>query len=391
GQNAEYKLGGIGADSDSDGKPEYDCTGLITMAMRGLGYELPLRLTTGGILSNSSGLFVNVPSSQIRTGDIIVLKNDQGGWHAAVVEDYDPVTGNGHFYGANSSGVGSQQFGKGTYWNRGFQAFGLGPIPDGGSSSGFPYIPGIGFVTPLIYDLFTKARGAASPPLDPLILDLDGDGIETVASTNGAYFDHDGNGFAERTGWTSAHDGLLVMDRNGDGIINNGGELFGDQTILHNGRMATDSFQALSDLDDNGDGRIDTNDTAFSQLKIWQDRDGDGYSSADELKTLAEMGINALNTTHGITNTPDGHGNTQIQAGTYIKTDGTTGQMGGVVLQRDTAYTMAEGWLDIPADIAALPDLQGYGNVYDLQPAMVRDGSGQLKGLVESFMAATDV
>ncbi len=57
----------------------------------------------------------------------------------------------------------------------------------------------------------------------------------------------------------------------------------------------------------------------------------------------------------------------------------------------DKAYTIANEWLDVPADIAALPDLQGYGNVYDLQQAMVRDESGQLKTLVEQFAAATDV
>ena len=224
----------------------------------------------------------------------------------------------------------------------------------------------------------------------PVIIDLDGDGIETVASTDGAFFDHDGNGFVERNGWVSAHDGLLVMDRNNDGIINNGGEFFGNQTILRNGQRATNGFQALADLDGDADGKVDVNDAAFSQIKIWQDIDGDGYSTVDELKSLSQMGISAINTVHTVTNTPDGHGNTQIQAGTFEKTDGTTGQTAGVLLQRDTTYTMAEGWLDVPPEIAILPDLQGYGNVYDLQPAMVRDESGQLKGLVESFVATTD-
>lgn len=53
-------------------------------------------------------------------------------------------------------------------------------------------------------------------------------------------------------------------------------------------------------------------------------------------------------------------------------------------------YTIANEWLDIPDDIAALPDLQGYGNVYDLHQAMVRDSSGALKSLVEQFAAETD-
>ena len=243
---------------------------------------------------------------------------------------------------------------------------------------------------------FTTAQSTAPPPprFDPLILDLDGDGIETVASYDGAYFDHDGNGFAEQTGWVSSDDGLLVRDINDDGIINDGRELFADQTILQNGQTATDGFQALADLDGNADGKIDANDAAFSQLRIWQDMDGDGYSTADEMKTLDQLGISALNTGYTDTNIPDGQGNTQVQAGTFDKTDSTTGQMGGFLLQRDTAYTIAEEWLDVPADIAALPDLQGYGNVYNLHQAMVRnanltvsarDSGGRLIGVARSL------
>lgn len=246
--------------------------------------------------------------------------------------------------------------------------------------------------------LFYDAESATyTPPrVDPLILDLDDDGIETTNVKDGAYFDHDGNGFAEQSGWAGADDGLLVMDRNGDGIINDGKELFGDQTILNNGQRASNGFQALSDLDSNADGKIDANDTAFANLKVWQDIDGDGYSSADELKTLSDVGITSLNTGYTDTNITDANGNTQAQAGTFEKVDGTTGAMGSFLVQRDTVYTIANEWLDVPEDIAALPDLQGYGNVYDLQQAMAREAlSGQqsgvsLKNLVEQFAAATD-
>ena len=75
---------------------------------------------------------------------------------------------------------------------------------------------------------------------DPLSLDLDGDGIETTAieGLNSTLFDHNKDGIRTATGWVSADDGLLVLDRNGDGVINHGGELFGDNTLLKDGSLA---------------------------------------------------------------------------------------------------------------------------------------------------------
>jgi hypothetical protein len=126
-----------------------------------------------------------------------------------------------------------------------------------------------------IRSLFTKATTTTSP----ISLDLDNDGIETTAIGDGAYFDHNGNGFAEQTGWAASDDGILVRDINGNGTIDNGTELFGNETILNNGSKASNGFQALSELDDNKDGKIDSSDAAFSQLKIWKDVNSDGIST----------------------------------------------------------------------------------------------------------------
>lgn len=143
---------------------------------------------------------------------------------------------------------------------------------------------------------------------DPLIVDLDVDGIETRSMMGGYYFDQDVNGFSEKTGWVSADDGLLVLDRNGDGVINNGGELFGDQTVLKNGRKAANGFQALAELDGNQDGKIDINDAVYSQLRVWQDINGNGVSEGGELKTLAEHGITSVHVTSTVSNTTDPQG-----------------------------------------------------------------------------------
>jgi hypothetical protein len=159
-------------------------------------------------------------------------------------------------------------------------------------------------------DKFPDAREEISP----VILDLDGDGVETIASGDGAYFDHDGNGFAEQTGWAASDDGILVMDRNNDGIINDGRELFGSETILSNGQRASNGFEALSELDDNHDGKIDASDAAFANLKVWQDIDGDGYSTSDELKSLSELGIESINTGYATTEQTDGSDLMEIYA-----------------------------------------------------------------------------
>ena len=67
---------------------------------------------------------------------------------------------------------------------------------------------------------------------DPVVLDLDGDGIQSVSPLAGSCFDYGGDGFAELTGWFTPDNGVLVLDRNGDGIVNDGGELFGDETVI---------------------------------------------------------------------------------------------------------------------------------------------------------------
>lgn len=100
--------------------------------------------------------------------------------------------------------------------------------------------------------------------IDPLTLDLDGDGIETIGinANNNVLFDHDGDGAKHGTGWVSADDAMLVLDRNNNGTIDNGRELFGDNTQLANGRFAADGFAALAELDING-GRAANDATYF--------------------------------------------------------------------------------------------------------------------------------
>ncbi len=236
-----------------------------------------------------------------------------------------------------------------------------------------------------IGDMFNGAGQVGSP----LILDLDGDGIETTRVTDGAYFDHDRNGFAEQTGWVGSDDGLLVFDRNNNGRIESGGELFGNNTILADGTHAANGFEALAEFDNNHDGKVDAQDAVFASLRVWKDVDGNGYTTEGELLTLTEAGVQSINTGYTNSTLVDVNGNAHMQTGGFTRSDNSMATVSDVWFETDAMYTIAEEWVDVPADIAALPDLRGYGQVRDLQQAMAQDASGQLKDLVSLFANAT--
>ena len=141
------------------------------------------------------------------------------------------------------------------------------------------------------------------PTEDPLVLDLDGDGLEfTSLGQNQAHFDLDGDLFAEKTGWLRPDDGFLVLDRDGNGAIDDISELFGAPGVP--------GFTELAALDSNGDGVIDAADSDFALLQIWQDLDSDGVSDAGELSSLTEAGIVSIDlgaTAIDVTTSSDHH------------------------------------------------------------------------------------
>ncbi len=234
--------------------------------------------------------------------------------------------------------------------------------------------------------LRSKQATAAPPPPDPLVLDLNGDGIQTIAIDAGTYFDHNGDGFAELTGWVDSGDGLLVMDRNGDGFINDGKELFGDQTILGDGTRAANGFEALAELDNNEDGIIDASDAGFSQLGVMTASTENRY----EIHSLDELGIKFINLDWTTTGIIDSQGNTQFSSSSYERNDGTSGVIAeyGFVTDRSSAAPVQ--WYFTSEDIAGLPDLRGSGNVYHLHQAMARDTIGHLESLLEQFISTAD-
>jgi hypothetical protein len=235
--------------------------------------------------------------------------------------------------------------------------------------------------------LFTSAQKFRLV-FDPLTLDLDGDGLETVGIDPNApiLFDHNTDGIKTGTGWVSADDGMLVMDRNGNGSIDTGQELFGDSTLKSNGQLATDGFDALADLDSNGDGQISSADAQFASLRVWRDLNQDGISQSGELTTLAEQNIASLSTAQTANSQTLANENQIADLGTYTRTDGSIGTTGDINLAADTFHREFTSTLDTTA-VAALPDMQGSGVLRDLRQAATQ--SATLQNLLTQYSAAT--
>jgi len=227
-------------------------------------------------------------------------------------------------------------------------------------------------ISTAVGSLFTSAT--TPPRRDPLAIDLDGDGIETVGANanNPILFDHNGDGIKTGTGWVKSDDGLLVMDRNGNGSIDTGSELFGADTTLSTGSKAADGFAALSDVDSNHDGAIDANDAndaQFADLKVWRDLNQDGVSQAGELFTLGDLGIASISIATTTATVNLGNGNTQTATSGFTRTDGTTGTVANLNLASDTFHREYVTPVAIGAAAALLRDMQGSGRVRDMREA----------------------
>lgn len=123
--------------------------------------------------------------------------------------------------------------------------------------------------------------------IDPLIIDVDGDGLELIAlDDSGIQFDLDNDGFRELTGWAGPDDAFLVHDENTNGVVDGLAEMFGtDDAAGH---------RELWFYDDNGDRVIDANDSIFGELQLWRDLNQDGITDEGELVSVQDAGLTAI-------------------------------------------------------------------------------------------------
>ncbi|MFM0183997.1 calcium-binding protein [Paraburkholderia aspalathi] len=227
-----------------------------------------------------------------------------------------------------------------------------------------------------IHDFF-KWLSQSLNLVDPLILDIDGDGIHTTNPDNSnAYFDFDGSGSRTHTGWISTGDGFLVLDRNHNGTIDSGAELFSNFTPLANGTLAANGFDALREFDLNRDGVIDRNDAIWSSLRIWRDANGDGTSQSGELLSLDELGIVSINLSKDATIRTLENGNMVRGSGSFVQmVDGVPVErdMQEIWFGQDTLHQRFDTAIPLRDDVIAMPYVQGAGNVRDLWQAASLD------------------
>lgn len=134
----------------------------------------------------------------------------------------------------------------------------------------------------------------------PIVIDVVGNGFALTNRQNGVNFDLNADSVAGALPWTSAgsDDAWLVLDRNGNGLVDNGSELFGNftpqpQSAAPNGFIALAVYDAAA-AGGNADGWIDRNDSVFSALRLWVDSNHDGLSQPTELKSMAALGLERI-------------------------------------------------------------------------------------------------
>ena len=209
---------------------------------------------------------------------------------------------------------------------------------------------------------------------DPIVIDFNKNGVTSTKLDNTVYFDHDNNGFAEATAWIEKDDGLLALDKNDNGKIDNGNELFGNHTISntiygYTDKKATNGYEALKVYDLNGDNVIDEKDEIFNKLKIWKDKNSNGITDEGELSSLADNNIKSIDLNYKEI-TINENSNTVKQSSKVTLKDGSTLDANDVWMKVNLNKT--EEIIDqskLSPEVQALPQVIASGNLNSLRAA----------------------
>ena len=347
--------------------------------------------------------FIDAPKTlgEVHPSETIISGSDLSSYWSYITDAIDGIEAFGYSYGPtgqNSNAVVDYALKEANLPSPQLDGLGENLSPGSGFPLIIPYNPldQLDDVADFLASLsingiqgFDFNPGAVLGNTDPLIFDIDRDGlIEMTSVENGVHYDFWGDGFAEKTGWVSADDGILVLDKNGNDLIEGFTEMVASPfplTYLLSGPESLadeNGFTQLLTLDDNADGIIDSQDAAYSTLRIWQDTNQNGVSDAGELKTLAELNIASIDAV-GAQEAPYSYvsggytrrieNNVVTHESTYTLTDGTSYEVVDVWFDADLSNSQYD--VDYTLDVRTLflPTLRGYGNLPDLHIAMSLD------------------
>lgn len=216
--------------------------------------------------------------------------------------------------------------------------------------------------------------------IDPVIIDLDGDGIELVPLENSTVqYDMDNDGILDQTAWAGADDGILALDRDGNGLIEGRSEI----SFLTEQDTAVTEIEALQRYDTNQNGFFDAQDEMFQSVRVWRDINQNGISEEGELQTLEEAGINAISLTRNVVEEEQADGSMIISTADVIRSDGSVRTAADVDLvfeQSNLAALAAPIVLDFDADGGGLISLASSTTRFDMDG----DGVAERTGWIEA-------
>ena len=198
----------------------------------------------------------------------------------------------------------------------------------------------------------------------PIVLDLDGDGVRLIEKdVSNVRFDFDSDGIADRTGWMSAGDGMLVFDGNGNGVVDGASEV-----TFTGVEGARSDLDGLRSFDSNRDGLLSSLDDTFGSFMVWSDANQDGVSDSGEVLSLASLGISVIDLTGSSVNQIwDAGRNITLATGSFESLNG-SGSFSDVAFVFEGSKPPAgrpassEGWIGRPTDQLNNEPMSYYGN-----------------------------
>lgn len=166
-----------------------------------------------------------------------------------------------------------------------------------------------------LVDQFCTTRWATEDCNTPLVLSFDGAPVEYAADATHGFSVNGATSLI--TDWPSAKTPWLALDRDGNGGIDDGRELFGSMSPLRGGGAAQNGFIALRELDQNGDGKITADDPGFARLLVWSDRDGDRRSASSELGRASAWEIVSIDLGYASEPRCDGRNNCEVERAAF--------------------------------------------------------------------------